>query len=99
VLVRRVDRRLREREVAESTAEPRPITRPVTRPITRETALGWIEALLAKLQRSGLLDDARYARLTAESLTRRGQSLRRVKQKLRAKGLDAEVTHRDLGRE
>lgn len=83
VLVRRVDRRLLEREKA-AEAPGR-----TARPVTREEALAWIDALLAKLQRAGLLDDARYARLTAESLSRRGQPLRRVQQKLRAKGLDA----------
>lgn len=83
VLIRRVDRKLRLRG-AEAPRDPDETRR------ARDEALGWVDALLEKLKRGGLLDDARYARMTAESLARRGQSLRKVRFKLRSKGLDSE---------
>lgn len=49
----------------------------------------WIDALLERLVRSGLLDDARFAAVRAESLLRRGTSLRGIAAKLKAKGVAA----------
>jgi regulatory protein len=46
-----------------------------------------IEALLARFERAGLLDDSRFARFRAESLHRRGTSVRGITAKLRAKGV------------
>jgi regulatory protein len=76
VLRRRVDKKLR------ASASPS------TKPEQMEAWLSSIEVLLDRLQRSGLLDDARYAQSTAESLLRRGQSLKKVQLKLRSKGLN-----------
>lgn len=57
---------------------------------TSSQARSSIEALLGRLQESGILDDERYARMYAESLRRRGGSLPKLRQKLRARGLSDE---------
>ena len=49
-----------------------------------------IDGLINRYQSSGLLDDANYARLRAESLHRRGASTRLIRTRLMAKGVDAE---------
>jgi regulatory protein len=49
-----------------------------------------IDALVARYRKAGLLDDASYARMRAESLHRRGSSRRMTRMKLAAKGVDAE---------
>ncbi|MEM7225173.1 MAG: RecX family transcriptional regulator [Pseudomonadota bacterium] len=48
----------------------------------------WIEALIARLTASGLLDDAAYAAARARSLHRRGISSAGLRARLSAKGLD-----------
>jgi len=48
----------------------------------------WIEALIERYQRQGLLNDALYAEMKASGLQRRGGSTRTIRQKLMAKGLD-----------
>lgn len=48
----------------------------------------WVEDLIARYRRSGLLDDAAYAEARAASLHRRGGSTRMIRQKLAAKGLE-----------
>lgn len=53
----------------------------------REEAAKWVDDLLERCQRSGLLDDAGYARMKAESLHRRGASTRSIREKLAAKGV------------
>jgi regulatory protein len=50
-----------------------------------------VDALVARYQQSGLLDDATYARLHAESLHRQGASRRLTRAKLAAKGVDTEA--------
>jgi len=52
-----------------------------------EEAAGWVDALVERFCRTGLLDDARYAEARAASLHRRGDSRRAIRQKLSAKGL------------
>jgi regulatory protein len=49
-----------------------------------------IDALVARFRTGGLLDDATYARLRAESLHRQGASRRLTRSKLAAKGVDGE---------
>lgn len=49
-----------------------------------------VDALIARYRESGLLDDAAYARLRAESLHRQGASRRLTRAKLAAKGVGAE---------
>jgi regulatory protein len=48
-----------------------------------------IEAVIAKLMRLGLLDDARYAEARAGSLARRGASLFVIRRDLKARGIAA----------
>ncbi|MDZ4736269.1 MAG: regulatory protein RecX [Rhodospirillaceae bacterium] len=46
-----------------------------------------IDAVIARLERAGLIDDASYAEIRAGSLNRRGESGRRIRARLRAKGV------------
>jgi regulatory protein len=62
----------------------------------RAEALGWIEALLARLTRSGLLDDEAYAGMKARSLRASGRSSRMIAQKLRMKGVAADLVAKKL---
>ncbi len=50
-----------------------------------------IEALVARYRSSGLLDDAAYAAQRAQSLHRRGESLYRIRARLMAQGVAAEI--------
>lgn len=51
-------------------------------------AAAWIEAILQRYQKAGLLDDDRYAEGRAATLFRRGDSQRAIAARLRADGLD-----------
>jgi len=53
-----------------------------------EAARRHIEALIARFQASGLLDDRRFAEAQAQSLQRRGASRQRIRQRLAAKGVE-----------
>lgn len=55
-----------------------------------------VEALLAKLQAKGLLDDAAYAAGRARALRRRGASAAGVRAKLAAKGVDRDLADQAL---
>ena len=57
----------------------------------RGAGVRWVEALVQRYVRSGLVDDKRYAGAAAESLRRRGASARRIRQKLAQKGVDADT--------
>ncbi|MFV3127553.1 regulatory protein RecX [Niveispirillum sp. KHB5.9] len=48
----------------------------------------WVEALIQRYQRQGILNDGLYAEMKAGGLQRRGGSTRMIRQKLTAKGLD-----------
>lgn len=74
VLWRRVDRFLRER--GPDDAAP-----------ARETFAPAIEAAVRRMTELGMLDDAAYAKALARSEHRRGRPLRRIKMKLREKGV------------
>jgi regulatory protein len=50
-----------------------------------------IDAIVARYQESGLLDDAAYAAARAASLHRRGDSLRAIRARLAAKGVASET--------
>ena len=58
----------------------------------------WIQALIERYLRSGLLDDAVYAEAKAGSLRRRGASARAIRGTLAAKGVDAETAAAALAR-
>ncbi|WP_207462419.1 RecX family transcriptional regulator [Azospirillum sp. SYSU D00513] len=62
----------------------------------REEGARWVEELIARYRRSGLLNDETYARMRAESLHRRGTSTRAIREKLVAKGIDREGAARAL---
>lgn len=62
----------------------------------REEAARWIEALLEKLVRNGLLNDQAYARGRAQSLRAGGRSARTIAQKLKLKGVSADLTSQML---
>ncbi|NMO16750.1 RecX family transcriptional regulator [Pyxidicoccus fallax] len=62
----------------------------------RAEALGWMDALVAKLVRNGLLNDEAYARMKAHSLRASGRSTRVIAQKLRLKGVSAELVTQKL---
>ncbi len=51
-----------------------------------------IAALVARYREAGLLDDAAYAAGRAQSLHRRGESLKKIRGRLAAKGVDPAVT-------
>jgi regulatory protein len=55
----------------------------------RAQGAAWVEALIERYRRSGLIDDRAYAEAAARSLRRRGGSARMVRMKLAAKGVDA----------
>lgn len=48
-----------------------------------------VDDLIQRFERSGLLDDAAYARARTHTLNRQGNSARLIRAKLRAKGVDA----------
>ena len=55
-----------------------------------EDGAALIDDLVARYQAAGLLDDAAYARMRAETLHRRGSSRRLIRTKLAAKGVASE---------
>jgi regulatory protein len=59
--------------------------------VDEAAAQGWIDEVVAKLRRTGFLDDAAYARMRVLSLRRHGESARSIRMKLAAKGLDADT--------
>ncbi|MDB5406411.1 MAG: regulator [Rhodospirillales bacterium] len=60
----------------------------------RSDGAALVEALIAKLQSAGILDDRRYAEIKAASLHRRGGSRRAVAARLAQHGVERElITH------
>lgn len=53
----------------------------------REEGARWVDELIARYQRSGLLNDTAYAEMRAASLHRRGASTRAIREKLASKGI------------
>lgn len=51
----------------------------------------WVDALIERYLRSGLLNDAAYAEMKTSGLRRRGTSARAIRMKLAAKGLDGDL--------
>ncbi|WP_224243701.1 regulatory protein RecX [Hyalangium gracile] len=62
----------------------------------RAEALGWVDALAEKLIRNGLINDQAYAGQKAWSLRASGRSARVIAQKLRMKGVAADVVQQKL---
>lgn len=57
----------------------------------REEAAAWVDDLVARLARAGLVDDRRYAEGRVHALHARGASIRVITAKLREKGVPAEI--------
>ena len=64
--------------------------------IDPDEAARWIDAIVERFARSGLLDDARYAENLAHSLSRRGVALRGIRARLRQKGVASEAIDQAL---
>jgi len=62
-----------------------------------KAARGHVEALVERFLASGILDDRRFAESQAQSLQRRGNSRRRIRQRLAAKGVDRDFVDDALG--
>ena len=75
VLLRRIDRALKEHGAEGGD---------------REEQVGWVDTLLDELTRLGLLNDALYASQRARSLAHGGSGARKIRAKLREKGLAPE---------
>lgn len=86
VLLRRIDKAARLME-DEEAAEA-----------LRTQGSDWVEALIERYRRSGLLDDATYAEARARSLHRRGAPLKAIAHGLRTKGVDADTASETLDR-
>ncbi len=56
----------------------------------------FVDNIIAKFMKSGILDDAEYARMKIESLSRRGASHKMIKQKLMTKGVDLDIINKIL---
>ncbi len=63
------------------------VRRAVSDPAEQEAGQAVIGAVIERLQRSGVIDDARFAATAARGMRARGGSTRRIRYKLRAKGL------------
>jgi regulatory protein len=66
-------------------------------PDEQQAAGARIEALVDRLQRSGVIDDARFAATSARGLRSRGGSTRLIRHKLRAKGVAEREVEAALG--
>ncbi|WNG18540.1 regulatory protein RecX [Cystobacter fuscus] len=62
----------------------------------RTEALGWVNALVEKLVRNGLVNDQAYAETKAHSLRASGRSARVIAQKLKLKGVAKEVVEQKV---
>ncbi|XXF76194.1 regulatory protein RecX [Myxococcaceae bacterium GXIMD 01537] len=62
----------------------------------RAEALRWVDALVEKLVRNGLINDSAYAGMKAQALRASGRSSRVIAQKLRMKGVAADVVQEKL---
>lgn len=57
----------------------------------RKQGAGWVDALIRRYVDAKLVDDRAYAQALSSSLRRRGASSRKIKLKLRQKGVDADT--------
>lgn len=62
----------------------------------RQQAFEWIDGIVAECLKQGFVDDEIFARARAASLFRSGNSISRIRQKLRAKGVSGALTERLL---
>jgi regulatory protein len=62
----------------------------------RAEMVGWVDALVGKLERAGLVNDTAYAGMKAHSLRASGRSSRVIALKLRQKGVAAPLVQEKL---
>lgn len=62
----------------------------------REEGAAWVDELVARLARAGLVDDRRYAEGRVHALHARGTSIRIITAKLREKGVPAEIIEESI---
>lgn len=91
-----------ERFAASSASLRRVLMRKVERSLAhwgggREDAVPMVDAVIAKLQRLGYLDDTAYAAMKARALHRQGKATRTIRATLAAKGIGADLAGAALG--
>ena len=64
--------------------------------VDEDQAAGWIDVLVEKLRRAGLLDDRAYAETRTVALRRQGESTRGIRLKLGAKGVERDAVEAAL---
>ena len=64
--------------------------------IDQEEARSWIDDVVAKIVRAGLLDDRKFAETRVLSLRRSGESTRSIRLKLAAKGVEGDLVEHAL---
>ncbi len=64
-----------------------------------DAATVWVDEIIARFLRAGLIDDRTYAAGRTASLRRQGESARRIALKLREKGVDGEIVQTALTEE
>ena len=62
----------------------------------REEGAAWVDELVARLARAGLVDDRRYAEGRVHALHARGASIRIITARLREKGVPAEIIEESI---
>ncbi len=67
------------------------------KPDGEEAALERVERVLERFQSSALIDDERFARGFAQAARQRGSSSQKIREKLRARGLDDGLVQTVLG--
>lgn len=65
----------------------------------RDEAAGWVEDIVTRFARSGLVDDRLFAEGKVASRRRRGESARKIRMTLREKGVDPDLIDRALAGE
>ena len=65
----------------------------------RDEAAAWVEDIVARFARSGLVDDRLFAEGKIASRRRRGDSARRIRMTLREKGVDPDLIDQALSEE
>lgn len=85
-----------KRYASTTTQLRRVMSRRITRSLRvhggdKEQALAWLDALVEKLVRNGLMNDQAFAHSRATSLRAGGRSARVITQKLRQKGVGVEL--------
>lgn len=57
---------------------------------------GWIENVISKMQRQGFVNDERYVENAVRRMSEQGKSVRMMRQKLKAEGIDAAAVNNQV---